>query len=78
MSAVVTISEEQRTNLVRVLNIIRDEIPEDVQRREGLPFTGRTMAEALAEICAEVDALAHILLIMLGEDDQPGARKVAS
>lgn len=61
-----TIDSSQAERVVHMLTDLRVDIANDVIRREGQPFTGPNVAAALGEICAQVDALASVLLWMLG------------
>jgi len=51
---------ERRERVVKMLRGLRNDIEVDVDRREGLPFTGRNVSEALGEICAQIDAIAAV------------------
>lgn len=62
-----TLTVEHAGRIQRTLSMIRDDIRADVVRREGQPFDGRHVAAALGEICAQVDALAAILQVLVGE-----------
>jgi hypothetical protein len=59
---------QRREQIAAVLEGLRSDIEADVSRRDGLPFNGATVAQALGEICAQVDALAHALIVILRED----------
>jgi hypothetical protein len=62
-----TATADQTDRIQRTLAVIREDIRADVERREGQPFDGRHVAAALGEICAQIDALAGILQVMVGE-----------
>ncbi len=62
-----TIDPSQVERVVQMLTDLRVDIASDVLRREKLLLTGDNVAVALGEICAQVDALAHVLLWMLEE-----------
>lgn len=53
-----------------MLREMRADIVVDVQRREGLPFTGANVAQALGEVCAQVDALAAVLIALLEVEER--------
>ena len=57
--------DQQLQAAAEMLVTLRADIPADVERREGLPFTGQTVAAALGEICAQVDAVAHACQILI-------------
>lgn len=61
---------ERRAAVVAVMKMIQEDVAADTSRREGLPFTGATVAAALGEICAQVGALAHAIECILTEVDQ--------
>jgi hypothetical protein len=44
------------------LSMIYDDCDADTVRREGMGLTGRNVAEALGEICAQIQALSAILV----------------
>ena len=56
---------QQRFNALSMLHTLRADIVDDVARRDGLPLTGQNVAVALGEICAQVDALARVLIAIL-------------
>lgn len=61
---------DQRSRAVTMLRALRQDIAADVRRRDGLILSGRSVGTALGEICAQVDALAHVLIDML-DDAKP-------
>ena len=58
---------ERKDAIRSVLQMIREDVVTDTARREGLPLTGRNVAGALGEICAQVGALANICEALLDE-----------
>lgn len=56
---------ERAVGAVRMLRALRSDIGADVSRREGMPLTGQTVATALGEMCAQIDALAAVLIAIL-------------
>ena len=60
-------SEPWAERAVTMLRTLRADIEADVERRERLPFTGATVGQALGEICAQVDALAAVLIGILDD-----------
>lgn len=59
---------ERAEAAVNMLKTLRADIRSDVQRREGMALTGANVAVALAEMCAQIDALANVLIVMLGDE----------
>lgn len=64
-------SPEERARTLAVLNMIREDVSADVERRDGLPFTSQTVSEALGEICAQTSALAGILIAVIEDSADP-------
>ena len=58
----------QRFAALAMLSTLRADIVDDVARRDGQPFTGENVAVALGEICAQVDALAKVLIAILEDE----------
>lgn len=56
---------ERAARAVEMLEELRADIRADVSRREGRIADGPTVAVALGEICAQVDALANVLIEVL-------------
>jgi hypothetical protein len=56
---------ERAARAVGMLEELRADIEADVSRRDGQPFDGPHVAVALGEICAQVDALANVLIEIL-------------
>lgn len=50
--------------VLKALGEIRSDVEQDVARREGMPFNGATVGEALGEICAQIDALARCMEVL--------------
>jgi hypothetical protein len=50
--------------VLKALGEIRSDVEQDVARREGMPFTGATVGEALGEICAQIDGLAGCMKVL--------------
>lgn len=57
---------ERAEAAVGMLTELRADIRADTHRRDGMELTGRNVGEAFGEICAQVDALANVLIMMLG------------
>jgi hypothetical protein len=51
-----------------MLHVLKDDIDRDIARLEGAPFEARTVAVAIGNLAAQVDALANVLLWMLGDE----------
>lgn len=60
-------SPERAARRVQMLRILRSDIDADVSRRDGMPLTGQAVATALGEMCAQIDALAAVLIEILGD-----------
>lgn len=58
---------EKKARILEVLADIREDIRNDVAGREYMPLTGPNVATALGEICAQVDALAHIVTTLVAD-----------
>ena len=58
---------ERAAGAVQMLRVLRSDIPADVARRDGMPLTGPPLATALGEMCAQIDALAAVLIEILGD-----------
>lgn len=52
-----------------ILKMIVDDMAADTERREGLPFDGRTVAAALGEISATIAGLAEIVATLLPTEE---------
>jgi hypothetical protein len=52
---------------LEALRMIYDDCDADTVRREGMGLTGRNVAEALGEICAQIQALSAILVDVITE-----------
>jgi hypothetical protein len=73
------IPTEQRRAMLDILQIIRDDLVDDVGELEGQPFNGRTFAAAFGGLAAQVDALAHMLQVILDDpEDQPGGEEIGT
>jgi hypothetical protein len=59
------INHDQREKMLGVLRMVQSDIQADVKRRDGQPFNGRNVSEALGEMCAQIDALANVLVHLL-------------
>jgi hypothetical protein len=53
--------------MVAMLRTLRQDINDDVKRRDGQPFDGRNVSVALGEMCAQIDALAGVLIRILDD-----------
>lgn len=58
---------ERKSAIESVLEMLREDIVADVKRRDGQPLTGENVGQALGEIAAQVDALAHICQALLAD-----------
>lgn len=56
-----------RTERIRVLGLIAQDMEDDATRSEGMAFTGKNVAEALGQLGAAVQAVAKILAQELEE-----------
>lgn len=59
----------RKASAAQMLRNLRRDITDDVQRREGMAFTGENVAAALGEMCAQIDALAAVLIALLEDED---------
>jgi hypothetical protein len=59
------INHDQREKMLGVLRMVQSDIQADVKRRDGQPFNGRNVSEALGEMYAQIDALANVLVHLL-------------
>lgn len=59
---------ERAEAAVNMLKTLRADIRSDVQRRDGLPVNGANVGVALGEMCAQIDALANVLIMLLGDE----------
>jgi hypothetical protein len=64
------ITAEHRERMLTVLTNLRTDIQTDVLRMEGAPFDGHTVATWFGNLAAQVDALAHILQVILKAGEQ--------
>jgi hypothetical protein len=69
---------ERKTNAVKMLRELKQDCFSDTRKRDAQPFTGRNVAEALGEICAQIDALATVLIAILEEDNEPNMEETVN
>jgi hypothetical protein len=60
---------DRKAAIESVLEMLREDIDHDVKAREGLRLTGRNVSQALGEIAAQVDCLAHVCQALLADID---------
>lgn len=63
------IPPERRDRAIQVLQMIQTDVEADTRRREGMPFTGRNVGQALGEIAAQVGAIAKAVEMLLREHE---------
>jgi hypothetical protein len=61
-----------KKRMIDVLNMITHDTADDVERFEGLPFTGKTVGEYLGCISASITALANIIKEILEQENNDG------
>lgn len=58
-------SPEKRERVAHVMQMIREDLPRDMELIEGAPLNGRVVSEAFGRLAAQVDALAHAVIVIL-------------
>jgi hypothetical protein len=64
----VTVDVDRAFAARTMLRTLKTDIESDVVALEGAPFDGKTVSAYLGGLAAQVDALANVLLFMLGDE----------
>lgn len=63
----VTIDPHRALSARTMLRELKSDIEADIERLDGAAFTGAIVSEYLGGLAAQVDALANVLLFILGD-----------